>query len=548
MLPLAFDDRPFGWLLVSLAGLALVLGLTAWFFWKKAPVRLPDWLVVVAGLGLLIWARLPVLLYNLELNPDESQMISHAITLARWPVYWRSVDGTTIGPLDCYALLLPRLVGLGFDYTAARVLGLLCIGGSLAFLFGALRRFFGSGVARLVWLPALLLLSFTQNPDLVHYSSEHVPLVLLAGALFLFARSFSENRTPAGRAFLTGLLLGMVPFGKLQGVPPAAIVALFAALTLWRQRNGRGLAALVAGGLAFPLAVVLWAAANGVLGDFYTFYLLGNAQYGTNKSLWESARNLFGVWLGATDFVFFSLLTALWLLALVFWGKMTQLAPSNARLGAFIGLLLLTSGYAAARSGFPFGHYLHWLVAPLTLLNGWLLSALLAGQTGSQPRTALLVLGVGTLLTLGPFLAKLRPGVAYNACLSTPNQNRAHPRSAVSRAILALQPGDGALVVWGWQCRFYVESGLPQGTAENHTERCIFPIELRPLYRRRLLTDFQRTKPAVFVDAVGRNSWWVQDRATQGHECFPELAALIQARYRYVGTVDECRIYARATP
>ncbi len=542
---LAFDDRPFGWLLVSLAGLALVLGMTAWSFYKKAPFHPPDWLLVLAGLGLLGWARLPVLLFNRELNPDESQIISHAITLAQWPVFWRSVDGTTIGPLDCYALLLPRLLGFGFDYTAARVLGLACIGGSLAFLFGSLRQFFGAAVARLAWVPPLLFLSFVQNPDFVHYSSEHVPLVLLAGATWLFAKSFLEKKTPVGRAFLLGLLLGMVPFGKLQGVPAAGVVAVFAAVLFWQRGNGRGLVALVAGGLTFPLVVVALAAAFGVLGDFLTFYLLGNAQYSTNKSLWESARNLFGVWGSATEFLFFSFVPALAALAVIWGGEGARRTNPNGLLVGFVGTLLLASGYAAAKSGFPFGHYLHWLVMPLTLLSGLLLSVAMARMPASVSRLAPVFLVVASLLTLTPFLLNLRPGNAYNAYLSTPTQNRAHPQSAVSRVIDRIAKPGEALVVWGWQCRFYVESGLPQGTAENHTERCIFPIELRPVYRQRFLADFKRTQPVVFVDAVGKNSWWVQDRTTQGHECFPELAAHIRAAYRYAGLVDDCRIYVR---
>lgn len=548
---LSFDERPFSWLLVSGCGLALVLGLGAWNSSKKAPFPLPEWPFVLSGLSLLTWARLPVLLFNRELNPDESQMISHAITLAQWPVYWQSVDGTTIGPLDLYALLLPRLLGLGFDYTAARVLGLGCIAASLAFLFGSLRAFFGASVARVAWLPALLFLSFTQVPDFVHYSSEHVPLVLLGGAVWLFARSVSEKNTPLIRAFGIGLLLGMVPFGKLQGVPPAGVVAVFALVLFWQRRQLRQIAFLLVGGLTFPVLALGLCATFGVLDDFWTFYIVGNLQYGTNQSLFDSLLGVIAIWGKSTYFrglaVVAVFLLGLHLFQLRRYGWVIK---SGRFVGAFIALSLLATGYAILKSGFPFTHYLHWLVAPLTLLNGWILSYFLTSTQRPLPRLA----GYGlttALLVLAPLLVKLTPGRAYNAYLSNSRANRALPQSAVSRTIgAALPPGaptqpGAALVVWGWQCKYYVETQLPAGTAENHTERCIFPIALRDTYRRRLLSDMQRTRPLAFVDAVGKQSWWVQDRATQGHECFPELAAYVRREYTYAGLVEDSRIYVR---
>ncbi len=548
---LVFDERPFGWLLVSLCMLALVLGIGAWNSSGKVSFPLPEWLFVLSGLGLLAWARLPVLLFNQELNPDESQMISHAITLARWPVYWQSVDGTTIGPLDLYALLLPRLLGMDFDYTAARVLGLGCIAGSLAFLFGSLRAFFGASVARVAWLPALLFLSFTQLPDFVHYSSEHVPLVLLDGAIWLFARSVSEKTTPLGRAFGIGFLLGMVPFGKLQGVPPAGVVAVFALVLFWQRHQLRQIAFLLASGLAFPLLALGLCAAFGVLDDFWTFYIVGNLQYGIDQSLFDSLLGVINIWGQSTYFRWLLapivLLTGLHVFQLQ---KKGWTLKSGRLIGAFIVLSLLATGYAILRSGFPFTHYLHWMVAPLTLLVGWKLTFFLSPPPPPFARLVGLTVVV-VLVVLIPLLLKLQPGRAYNAYLSSASVNRALPQSAVSRAIEAMLPPGAtaqrgtALVVWGWQCTYYVETQLPAGTAENHTERCILPSLFRETYRQRFLSDLARTRPVVFVDAVGKESLLVRDYPTQGHESFPALGAYVRDHYTLMGKTSDCRLYVR---
>ena len=99
---LSFDDFPvvyfaLGYLLAAAVAL-LVYG---------NKIRIQELLFLVASGTLVILMRLPIVIFNQEINPDESQMIAHALTLQQYPIYWQSVDGTTIGPLDNYVLLLP---------------------------------------------------------------------------------------------------------------------------------------------------------------------------------------------------------------------------------------------------------------------------------------------------------------------------------------------------------------------------------------------------------------------------------------------------------
>ena len=115
------------------------------------------------GVLLLAFMRLPVIVFNRELNQDESQMLSHAITLLQDPVYWRSVDGTTIGPLDNYLLVLPKLLGFQIDYSAARFMGLLCIAGSWLLLFSALKNWFGISIARRVSIAPLIMYALAKR-------------------------------------------------------------------------------------------------------------------------------------------------------------------------------------------------------------------------------------------------------------------------------------------------------------------------------------------------------------------------------------------------
>ena len=212
---------------------------------------------LVSGILLLAFMRLPVIVFNRELNQDESQMLSHAITLLQDPVYWRSVDGTTIGPLDNYLLVLPKLLGFQINYSSGRFMGLLCVAGAWLFLFSALKNWFGISIARRLSVVPLLFVAFTQEIDFVHYSSEQLPVLLLAFCVWQLSRLDPKTAPVPSGLYLLGLAAGAVPFGKLQAVPIVAVIILSAFWVLFRrfQRYGefKSVVALVLGGLTVPL-------------------------------------------------------------------------------------------------------------------------------------------------------------------------------------------------------------------------------------------------------------------------------------------------------
>ena len=78
-----------------------------------------------AGLGLLMLfcMRLPVLMYNNQLNVDESQMVSNLRALAKNPIYWQSADGGTVGPATYYSALVVTLFQESIDYRSTNIRG-----------------------------------------------------------------------------------------------------------------------------------------------------------------------------------------------------------------------------------------------------------------------------------------------------------------------------------------------------------------------------------------------------------------------------------------
>jgi hypothetical protein len=545
---LRFDTFP---LLYWLPCCLFCLGLV----WVAFRTRFSDARLVGVAVVLLFLLRLPSLVYNREINPDESQMITQGRTLAIDPVYFRSVDGTTIGPLDSYALIIPSWFGLSFDYIAARLLGFGLIAGSLIFLFLTARRWFGSVPARMTLLLTVFALGLTQNGDLLSYCSELVPVFLLSIGTWLFARIEARPSVSLRLFFLVGVLIGATPLGKVQGVPLAFVLGLFVFFSLLTKPGSLQTkllqAALFAVGIALvPAAFIGMVAANGLYDDFWTFYIEGNLRYGGNTSHWQNMLGFGSHLAKGEEFGWLMVLATLlggW--AMVYYSKLTQRPLLTiswlVRLG-FIGFSLLGGFFAVTRTGTEFVHYFYFLLGPLFLIIA-LSGAML--QLPNPKRTTNRIPLAICLLFLGAGVAKGLWHYSQNIPLNPyPTDNRvgfSTPQPPIVQQIRKYAAENEPLVVWGWRCDYYVSAAMPQGTAENHSERCVFVSPMTPVYQQRYLNDFLRSKPPVFVDAVGSQNAWLTDRATQGFEIIKPLAAFVQKNYRYMGLYNDARLYVR---
>jgi hypothetical protein len=101
------------------------------------------------------------------------------------------------------------------------------------------------------------------------------------------------------------------------------------------------------------------------------------------------------------------------------------------------------------------------------------------------------------------------------------------------------------LGIWGWANNLYVETNLPQATRDPHSVFMIWPGGNQKYYRASYLSDLREHRPAVFVDAVGPESFHFTHRIESGHEIFPELDSYIKEYYTLVADLMGSRIYAR---
>jgi len=230
-------------------------------------------------LGIFIFLmRLPGL-SRLELNPDESQAIAAAITLLIDPRYWISIDGGTSGPLVPFSLTIFPLFGVAIDYGSTKLLAVIIWIVSVLLMYRAFANFFQDHLARVLILPLASCVAIFTWWDYVAYNTEHVPILLLALALFLTSKAYlSNDKQQAKILFFSALALGLVLFAKLQVAPIVFVLGIYL-IIVFGYKNPKNIKYLIGGALLPILLVLLYLWLNDLFYDFWSSYIQRNLVY-----------------------------------------------------------------------------------------------------------------------------------------------------------------------------------------------------------------------------------------------------------------------------
>lgn len=517
--------------------------LTGWKPTGKAFARLNrPWMYCATLLIAMFAWRWPAIFHYKPVNPDEAQFLAGALTmLARGQLWW--IDPTTSGPLVVLPLTLPRLAGLPVDFATGRIVGLLLEWGAVVCGYLTLRHIFGDQKSRFLIMPLAGFMIFLWFWDFVPYCSEISPLFLCALAIWLGVTAFQ----PDGAAFhrwrlaACGVVLGIIPFSKLQVLPLGAAIGI--GIVVWilcppvrdGKKIGWNLLWLFGGVLlgTGSLLVSLWW--SGQWSEVYQSYIVHNLHYAEARGLsWSDSGYLLNY---LTNFS--------WGFSFFHYGALLLVVVALPAIGRaawrplLLGVTLLVSAYYAVLApGRLYPHYLLFLTLPLSLLIGLLWGYLLAGQTRRY-----CAIGTGLFLAVG-VVSQLVDRVADRNSLQRLIAP-ANPRDPVDQFINRnKKPGD-ALAVWGWRPEFYVETQLPQATHEAHTEAQLNDHPQRDYFRARFVADLRETRPAFFIDSIGPDDFQLKEPSLQGHETFPELRDFIARDYMEIKTTGSFRLYLR---
>jgi hypothetical protein len=526
-------------------------------------------------LGALLLARLPLLCYD-RFNPDEAFLLASAMRVPLDPVPYRSFDAMTSGPLNVYALSIPAWFGAPLTYVSSRLTGTLLVLGTLAFL--------GRRPASIVLMPSFCFYVFAWDSDFTHCSSEHVAVFLGAAALCLLAAEYrASHASGLWRIALGGIVAGSMMFAKLQALPVEAAILAIAAALAWRHpRRTAAMASLAAGAALVPAAFLAMFLECGVLPYFWISYFRQNAAYAGVAALSPFARirtawnllfqvsNLGAYQLGIAAVWVAGLAAAALLIRAARVGQ--ALPPANpppppkikvgrtlssardplvapscfrelAHLSLASCLLLAAAFIAVAASGREFMHYELFLVVPSGLVTA---SASLCMRTWLQtraPRVKVRLERLGTACFV--LLTCLVPTALREHIDDAWDAESFSPAASLPAAIRRFSSDHDTVVVWGWSSGLYIASRRPPGTRFADSVLQIEPAPGRQFYRDVYLSDFQRSKPALFVDAVGPGDFTYTDRSEAGYETFEELRQAVARDYRQAADIDGVRLFVR---
>ena len=533
----------------------------------------------------LAFMRLPGLFYNQELNPDESQTLAQVIALAYEPVYGRLVDGTTLGPVNAYLLLIPRLLGLPTDYISARLMALLLIGVSLTTFYYALLRLVSPVAGRLTLLVVLVFFGWSISNDYLHYSSELTSLAIITSCVYLTIRLFQSPSASPRTILSLGAIAGLTPYCKLQTLPIVGMILLVAAgYLLWTQQPNRlSLFSLLSAAVLLPNLLIFGLAYRFNVTDYFiNFYFIGNlATYSqiytdvplTHQSIFIKLLRFPLFSLHNPDFFLFIFLNSSLVLAMavgIRWSSLYgQIRPlKNVSWTTWLILLTATATlWSVVAPGTEFGHHLVLLVFPMGWLTGLGIQYGLdnaAVRWSNRVTFVLLVLLGSELIINHLFLLRIKTMYRQYATGVTPpvtgsdltSSSISNPSlywfpdrmnltlSPVTQTVNQYAVPTDKIAVWGWNCRYYVETQLVQGVSESHTQRSIVPNQMRDQYLSRYAHELLTNQPVFFLDAVGKSSPLLT-KPHQRHEHFPGIDRIIRKYYYLASTVDDVRIFVR---
>lgn len=520
---------------------------------------------VTMFVALIAW-RWRSICYEGEINLDESQLLAQAMRYKADLMPWRSVDGGSSGPLNTWLLFWAPVLGFKFDYLAARLSSVLCITAMFSGLGAALVSLVGGARAFLLLMPAFTFVATTTNLDFAFLGSEQLPSAISAWIIFLIVQQARAPRRLYG--FLIGVLTGALPFCKIQIGPTAVFLFLVGAGACVARMGGlrNALAPLwsqAAGGFVVPLLILTPVAIGGAWGDFTEFYIRAALSYGNTLNKWQSSSITSFLW-GVQEFGFLTLGTFV-LAALSFvliWIRGELKFISKRRLlavAATLAYVVLVAG-SILRTGYPFPHYLMFLMVPYVAFVGVCFSCI---QVGALNKPAEIVQdqkkGKRSIRTAEPavdtggrssFSAVMVCCVTLMQAFATvgdlsrnkqflPNWGPAkHPMGELIKNMT--EPGD-SIAVWGWAPKFYVFSEMFPATRFMQT---LFLLDESPKFSRarevylaKFISDLEQSKPRLFVDAPDEFIWPEYPHGALGrHWAVPKVSEYVRNNYTLAGS------------
>lgn len=510
----------------------------------------PILFLTVSGIG-VFFLRMPNLVLR-ELNSDESQWIVNAATYYNGAVLWKDVSGFTGGPLIYLPLSLINYFGIGLSYASIRLFGIIAfIIPIILFTYFTFRKLFNDTYSSIFTLPIIFFFSLSISNDFIAFNSELVSMILIALSCLLFI-SFIKSHS-ISKLIMLGLILGSFPYAKLQAVPIGLIIALISVIEIFffktpgKTKKAFSVLIFIIAGLLPSFTFILYLLNNDALNIFIDDYFLQNILY-TNNGLPShidgiakfnlvlilASHTIETIWLYIVCFV------VILFCSLQLFKNRSKIELQNSRVLIYLFLILVFSYFSVCFPGNIFEHYQLLLIVPLVIFTGFIFgtSILITKSIFSTNKQIITFVLVSVFIPLAITLYKGNKGINFIAA------NGNYQISNVSKEILKYTMPNERLAVWGWNHKFYIETGLIQGTRHANSYIEVFQyLRNQSIYLENYIEELKFNKPVIFLDATQPTFIGFTNPESLCPDKFPLLNNFIKSNYTQVSEINQKKIY-----
>lgn len=463
-------------------------------------------------------SRIHVVFNNVEMDFDESMILSQAVTLKLTGGYfWDKLHGGSVGVLNTYQLLAFNKIGFPISYSTAHLISLVLSSITLVALFKAIRNYTNSAqTALLGLLPTLVFYVIGQDINFVHLSSEQFSISLFSVVIYgytVICNKTTKDRTSTIWFLIAGLLLGMIPYSKLQSSLLVVFVALMGILVLIKRKGDwKNWFAFIFGGLFFSFLNFAILLRLNALEVFWERYILDNIAYINDVELGKQVV-LFATTIVNEKALLIFVLTSL--LLFIFGLKPKDKIPLASR-NIFRQEIVLTlvflviTVYTINKPGNYFLHYYLYLVLPLTVLNALVLRDRVLLQ--KYVLLGIALAGIGVLI------------IRYDNFLVNFDTIKAKKTEVEIKIAPYFLSKNDYLTEFGRFGKHNVLLQQPQGTAMNFFEGMYNSRKERLL--EELIVDIKRNRPIVLLE---HNRW------SQFETTTPQFMPYLNQNYEFIG-------------
>ncbi|MDR3470297.1 MAG: hypothetical protein P4M09_01165 [Devosia sp.] len=518
-------------------------------------------LLGVLACGLWLSARWHWLGFAPPLNPDEAQFTAGATQLwSSWPFIWAHVDLNTSGPLNAVPLMWPLLLGFTPTIESTRLTGFVLELASIVIFIYVGWSTSKSKYAVLATLPLIIFSTLTANNDFLHYSSEKLSIFIVN--LTVLMTVFWLRRHGIVILLLIGILIGALPFCKLQSLPLAAVLAVlvgFVVIIASRAGSRRTLiyrlGAFAIGGIIPAVLLILPLFLIHEQDSFIKGYIGLGSSYTAGHSVTDWTFILAVLDPYASLWLIPTLVVSLALGAAPLFRRANWPAAATYTPLLAAGILSLTAFLTILIPGRAFPHYAsYW-----AWLGNWCGLAIFARLGGDSKWRQAARVSVSALAAVAAAIILFAALPGWQSSLVTSNgwiRRGAGPQMLHRRPLLLdwLGLDTQRIAVWGWASDIYNLAGANSVGRETQTSFLWPQYSASAYYRARMLSDAARTPNFdVMVDAVASGEFAMSDASADALPVlFPELLhfdadpfVLLSGNWQKDQSVTCPRIYVR---